>query len=140
MRVGTRRPKALHEVHREERSQDHSWLPHAPVRVTSRQGGWKGGVCDGPRGEPLPTGNGAALLNGKIPTVGRHIELAVFGKNLAMNEERWGEQWNVGDRVRYHHPDPSRNQTVEGTIVDKSWGREGGEPIYHFTVVADGET
>lgn len=66
--------------------------------------------------------------------------LAVFCKNLRMTEERWGEQWNVGDRIRYHHPDPSRHQTVEGTIVDKSWGRDGGEPIYHFTVVADGET
>lgn len=57
-----------------------------------------------------------------------------------MNEERLGEQWNVGDRVRYQHPDPSRHQTVEGTIVNKSWGRDAGQPIYHFTVIADGET
>lgn len=57
-----------------------------------------------------------------------------------MSEERLGEEWNTGDRIRYPHPNPSSPRTVEGTIVDKTWGRERGTAIYHFTVRADGET
>ncbi|TLM83647.1 hypothetical protein FDW83_09310 [Pseudarthrobacter sp. NamE2] len=57
-----------------------------------------------------------------------------------MSEERHGEKWNIGDRIRYPHPNPDSRRTVEGTILDKTWGRESGTPIYHFTVKADGET
>lgn len=56
-----------------------------------------------------------------------------------MSEERLGEKWNVGDRIRYPHPNPSNRGTVEGTIVDKTWGRDKGTAIYNFTVRADGE-
>lgn len=54
-----------------------------------------------------------------------------------MEEERWGEEWHIGDRIRYRHP--ALNYLVEGVIKNRSWGRDKGKPIYHFTVLADGE-
>ncbi|ASN20120.1 hypothetical protein [Arthrobacter sp. YN] len=57
-----------------------------------------------------------------------------------MNEERWGEQWKIGQRIRYSHPDPDRNEIVDGVIKDRHWGRDKGEPIFHFSVLADNET
>ncbi|MFJ6003883.1 hypothetical protein [Arthrobacter sp. NPDC092385] len=54
-----------------------------------------------------------------------------------MNEQRRGEQWHPGNRIRYVHP--GRSQLVEGEIKERSWGRDRGKPIYLFTVVADGE-
>lgn len=62
-----------------------------------------------------------------------------MGNTSLMEETRWGEEWNIGDRVRYGHPDPGRTDFVEGAIKDKSWGREKGKPIYLFLVRADGE-
>jgi hypothetical protein len=54
------------------------------------------------------------------------------------NEQRWGDKWKREDRVRvfdhYHEPGVVR----DGTIKDKSWGRDRGKPIWWFTVEFDG--
>jgi hypothetical protein len=52
-------------------------------------------------------------------------------------EPRWGDEWKPGDRVRvfdhYHEPGAVR----DGTIRDRSWGRDRGKPIWRFTVDLD---
>ena len=53
-----------------------------------------------------------------------------------MSEERWGEKWHVGDRIRYGHP--VRDQLVEGEIKDRKWTRINKD-AYNFIVLADGE-
>jgi hypothetical protein len=55
-----------------------------------------------------------------------------------MSEERRGEQWLAGMRVKVwnRYETPSRMRL--GTIVDRSWGRDKGAPIYWFTVEMDG--
>ncbi|WP_157371508.1 hypothetical protein [Angustibacter sp. Root456] len=55
-----------------------------------------------------------------------------------MPEERWGEKWQVGDRVTVwnHYEEPSRLR--HGVIVNRSWGRERGKPIYWFTLQLEG--
>ncbi|MHA7241469.1 hypothetical protein [Arthrobacter sp. TMS1-12-1] len=54
-----------------------------------------------------------------------------------MSEERWGEKWHVGDRIRYGHP--RRDQIVEGEIKKREWTRIKKKDAYNFTVLADGE-
>jgi hypothetical protein len=53
-------------------------------------------------------------------------------------EERWGEEWKPGMRVRVFHARGTPPDWHVGTIVDRSWGRERGKPIYRFTVQLDG--
>ncbi|MHA7241392.1 hypothetical protein [Arthrobacter sp. TMS1-12-1] len=58
-----------------------------------------------------------------------------------MNEERRSGGFKVTNRVVYTHRDPKRRDRVLGTIVDQKWGRDSRHlPIWHFLVVADGET
>ena len=54
-----------------------------------------------------------------------------------MSEERWGEKWRIGDRIRYGHP--ARNQIVEGEIKERSWTRINKKAAFQFRVLADGE-
>ncbi|WGX94516.1 hypothetical protein [Nocardioides sp. L-11A] len=55
-----------------------------------------------------------------------------------MTEERRGEQWHTGMRVRVWNRYEEPGQWRIGTIVDRSWGRDRGAPIYRFTVEMDG--
>lgn len=55
-----------------------------------------------------------------------------------MTEDRRGEEWHAGMRVRVWNGYEQPGQWRNGTIVDRSWGRDRGEPIYRFTVEMEG--
>lgn len=55
-----------------------------------------------------------------------------------MDEERRGEQWREGMRVQVWNRYEKPGQIRVGKIIDRSWGRDKGAPIYWFTVKMDG--
>ncbi|MEU9968019.1 hypothetical protein [Streptomyces malaysiensis] len=52
-------------------------------------------------------------------------------------EKRRGEEWRPGMRVAVCNTKERPARYREGRIVDRSWGREGGRPIYRFSVQLD---
>ncbi|WP_327132000.1 hypothetical protein OG311_13500 [Streptomyces sp. NBC_01343] len=55
-------------------------------------------------------------------------------------EKRWGDEWRPGMRVRMYDRDSPTQETRDGVIKNRSWGRERGKPIWWFTVLFDGDT
>lgn len=51
--------------------------------------------------------------------------------------KRWGEEVQIGTRVRLSNRYETPPRVREGTIVGKSWGRDRGKPIYWFSVEFD---
>lgn len=49
-------------------------------------------------------------------------------------EQRWGEEWKPGMRVRVLNRYETPGQMRNGVIVSRSWGRDKGSPIYWFEV------
>ena len=56
-----------------------------------------------------------------------------------MTEERRGEEWTAGTRVKVWNQHETPGQFREGVIISRSWGRDDRrKPIYWFIVRLDG--
>lgn len=54
-----------------------------------------------------------------------------------MAEKRWGSEWRPGMRVIVFNKYETPGQKRCGIIVDRSWGRDRGKPIWWFGVKMD---